>query len=328
MDRNTDTTDNGIRYIDLSNSDDGIEIIDPDTVDTSDDIPASDPYAGQDTSQFSSDSAGNTRYTLIRRIIMCVSAVVFLFSVGMLICIFFNYHKADRIYNNVENTVFTPVQQASATSGETAADTDNTAMTQPADSVMAGFTYSHDALLKINSDSVGYLVLPALDLCLPIVQGSDNDYYLTHAITGEYSNNGTLFIDYRVEDGLEASNAIIYGHAMKNGSMFGSLYKLRNASLLTSGSNDTFYIYSGQNMYTYKIYSVHTTPAVSFTYTTAFADDASFLAYVEDMAGQSEVGASVPIAAGDKTITMSTCTNDDNVRLVVQAVRIAVTPLE
>lgn len=317
-----------VDIIDLEYEDDGIEIIDPDSENTPQ--PEGDPHPVYTNSTADKTTPKDSRRSsIIRGIIMAVSALIFLFSAGMLIHIFMDYNKADNIYNDVENSVFTPVQPVQTST--TAADPDNTSSTiapQATEGQEAVFKYNHDALLAINSDSVGYMVIPALNLSLPVVQGSDNDFYLTHAVTGEYSGNGTLFIDYRIGDALEASNAIIYGHCMKNGSMFGSLYKLKNTNFLNSGSNDTFYIYTGNQIYTYKIYSVHETPAISSTYTIEFADDASFLAYTTDMAAQSLTPKDVPINAGDKTITLSTCTNDDDVRLVVHAVRIGISDQE
>lgn len=319
-----DNKDDGIQYIDLDASDDGIEILDPDTLEEPQQSTAA-PATGSPAADIISDT-GSRRAAIIRRVVMCISAVVFLFSAGMLIYIFAGYHKADNIYQSVEQSVFTPVQQATTPNTDTPAPDNPQTPSIPQESgIVSGFTYNHDALLEINSDSEGYMVIPALNICLPVVQGSDNNFYLTHAVTGEYSGNGTLFIDYRIEEGLEAANTIIYGHAMKNGSMFGSLYKLKNASFFNTGSNDTFYIYTGNNIYTYRIYSIHTTPAVSTVYTYSFADDETFNAYIDDMISQSLVTTAVRPNPGDKTMTLSTCTNDDDIRLVVQAVRTAVT---
>lgn len=328
MNNTTNSDIENIDIIDLEYEDDGIEMIDPDSVEGTTSQGDSQPEPYNPASERIT-RGNNRRSTIIRNVIMALSAIVFLFSAGMLIRIFLDYNKADNIYNDVANSVFTPVQQVpKATSAPVLDDTGNPIPTQATEAEEAVFKYNHDALLAINRDSVGYMVIPALNLSLPVVQGSDNDYYLTHAVTGEYSGNGTLFVDYRISDCLEASNAIIYGHCMKNGAMFGSLYKLKNPNYLNSGSNDTFYIYTGDLIYTYKIYSVHETPAISSTYTIEFADDASFLAYTTDMAAQSLTPKDIPISAGDKTITLSTCTNDDNVRLVVHAVRVAVTNQE
>lgn len=267
---------------------------------------------------------------------MIVSAVVFLGSAGMLIYIFMGYQKADNIYSDIEDSVFTPVTKVETThaaprpntpaaTNAPADDNNNANNDNSAVDVMTGFTYNHEALLKINTDSLGYLIVPAINIRLPLVQGSDNSFYLSHAINGEYSANGTLFVDSGIENPLETQNTIIYGHAMKNGSMFGSLYHLKNDGYVHSGNNDTILIYTGNQIYTYKIYSVHNAPAISDTYTIGFEDDEAFMEYVDAMRSQSFVSSDLVITPEDKTITLSTCTNNEEIRLVVQAVRVSIT---
>lgn len=327
---NTTNRDDGIQYIDLDSehNDDGIEIVDADDIEDTEAVHVED----DDTlSQTAAKSNINSEYriTMIRRVVMCISAIVFIFSAGMLIYIFMGYHKADIIYSNVANSVFTPIAATAPSSDDRQGTTEPPADNNPVNNeVISGFTYNHEALLEINSDSVGYLIMPSVNISLPIVQGSDNSFYLSHAVTGAYSTNGTLFVDSRIEEGLEAPNSIIYGHNMKNGTMFGSLHKYDDPDFIKKDGNDTFYIYSGKNMYTYKIYSVHNTPTVNKTYTISFADDASFTEFIDTMLEQSIVETDVSIVPGDHTVTLSTCTDDPEIRLVVQAVRVATTPLE
>lgn len=73
-----------------------------------------------------------------------------------------------------------------------------------------------------------------------MVQGDDNDYYLTHTFNKEYSANGCLFEDYRINGGLSASHVIIYGHNMRNGAMFGKLKSYQNYSFWNSAGNNVF----------------------------------------------------------------------------------------
>lgn len=259
------------------------------------------------------------RKLLIRRIIFCTALIIFLVSGTMLIKSIIDYNKADKIYANVQNVVF--ASDTGTNEKETPASTD-TGSSQPVKESVLLKNYDHAALLALNPESVGYLQIPALDILLPVVQGDDNEYYLTHTLTGETSKNGTLFIDCRNTEGIESQNTIIYGHNMKNGAMFGSLKKYMNDDFFTEGDNKYFYFYLGNKIYKYEIYSVHTTPAVSETYATEFPSEDSFLAYVNAMTRASYHTSNASITGTSKTITFSTCTNDDNTRLVVQAVRV------
>lgn len=256
------------------------------------------------------------RKLLIRRIVFGCSLVVFISCIVVLVNIFVNYDKADKIYNNVEQSVFASTNNTN--NNNTSSPTSSNAISD--NGILTN--YDHAALLEINPEAQGYLQIPSLDLLLPVVQTDNNDYYLTHAISGETSKNGTLFIDSRNDLGIDSENAIIYGHCMKNGSMFGSLSKYNTESFYLEDGNKYMYFYTEDHIYQYEIYSVHTTPAISETYTTIFPDSDTYFSYINSMSSVSFYETSAQFTEVSKTITLSTCTNDDNTRLVIQAVRI------
>ncbi|MFR3321064.1 MAG: sortase domain-bontaining protein [Lachnospiraceae bacterium] len=78
----------------------------------------------------------------------------------------------------------------------------------------------------MNSDIVGWLRIRALDISYPVVQGKDNDYYLHRTFEKTDNFAGCLFVNsYNMGDFTD-QNTIIYGHNMKNGSMFGKLSRI------------------------------------------------------------------------------------------------------
>lgn len=268
------------------------------------------------------------RRLMIRRTVFVVALLMFIFSSVMLLKSWFNYLQADKIYNNIEDQVFAdsePINAPTKSDSDSSSKDETYTVSSKEKKVTLLKNYNHQALVNLNSDAVGYIQLPALGVLLPMVQGSDNSHYLNHALTGEGSSSGTIFINCFNTEGLESKNAIIYGHNMKNGSMFGNLKKYINEDFFNEGENRFFYIYTGNVIYKYEIYSVHTTPAISEaggTYTTDFASDADFVNYLNSMAKLSYHNSDVALTADSKTITLSTCTNDNNTRFVVQAVRV------
>ena len=86
------------------------------------------------------------------------------------------------------------------------------------------FTVDFEALQQINSDIVAWLRIPGV-LDYPVVQGTDNSYYLHHTFRKEYNIAGSIFLDARNTADFSDSKNIIYGHNMRNGSMF---HVLRN----------------------------------------------------------------------------------------------------
>lgn len=281
------------------------------------------PHKNKSTMSRAERRRRRRRKVMIRRAVFCVALIVFLISGTMLVKSLLDYRKGDKIYSDVEQSVFAEDTKKPTTADKNNTNTTDTTTAAGPESVLLT-NYNHQALLDLNQDAVGYLQIPALNVLLPVVQGTDNDYYLHHTITGESAKNGTLFIDSRNADGIESQNAIIYGHNMKNGSMFGLLNRYEKADFFTTGDNKYFYFYIEDKIYKYEIYSVHKTPAISSTYTTVFNNSDAFFTYINSMIQASAHQNSVDIFSDSKTVTLSTCTSNDDVRLVVQAVRVDV----
>ena len=133
-------------------------------------------------------------------------------------------------------------------------------------------------LLAMNPDTVGYIFSEDL-LSYPIVQGTDNDHYLHTMINGEWNPSGTLFVDSRLPEGMESRNCIIYGHNMKDESMFGKLYKYSDPEFYEA--HRVFHVYTPEHHYVYKAVAAYTAAVESFTYTMGFGSDEEFLSFLE-----------------------------------------------
>ncbi len=81
----------------------------------------------------------------------------------------------------------------------------------------------YESLVAANPDTVGWLAISDTEINYPVVQYSDNEYYLKRSFYGEDDSNGTLFVDYRADIVNQHTNTIIYGHNMRSGMMFGGL---------------------------------------------------------------------------------------------------------
>ena len=193
---------------------------------------------------------------IISRIILVISACVFIFAAYNLISILLEYKKGNDIYDNIGDTVLddTPVNISIG---------DDEEITIP-------FKYDHQALLDINSDGLGFLYIPSLDVRLPIAQTTDNDFYLTHTFDKTYNINGCIFEDYRITDKLNANHIILYGHSMNSGAMFGTLNKYKSSYFYNYEGNDVFYIYTEDIIKEYKIFTAYVSEPISDTYTFNF----------------------------------------------------------
>lgn len=93
------------------------------------------------------------------------------------------------------------------------------------------FEVDFDGLKAQNPDVAAWIQIPALEVSYPVVKGTDNEYYLHHMFDGQEHKNGSIFIDYHNQADFTDHNTIIYGHNMKNGSMFGTLSRYQEESL-------------------------------------------------------------------------------------------------
>ncbi|MCC8044488.1 MAG: class B sortase [Clostridiales bacterium] len=173
------------------------------------------------------------------------------------------------------------------------------------------------SLKEVNSDIVGWLKIRALDLSYPVVQGEDNDYYLHRSLEQEYLFAGCLFVNYANSSDFTDQNTVIYGHNMKNGSMFGSLKKFRDEEVYNKSKY--FWIFTEDIIYQYRIFSARVVNKVGQTYQTAFSDDEEYQEFLDTAMEDSEIDNSgVTISTDDKVVTLSTCTGDSATRFVVQ----------
>lgn len=303
---------------DLNDFNDNDDILKDDGfIDSDDNFPDED-YIDEDDADavFDRNEKVKKRSDIIRRIILVISVGVFIFAAYNLINIFLAYHKADVIYDNIQQDVLDEYSHTKVVIGEDEQE------------VEIPFTYNHQALLNINSQGIGYIYIPSIDCRLPMVQGDDNDYYLTHTFNKEYSANGCLFEDYRINGGLSASQIIIYGHNMRNGAMFGKLKNYQDYSFWNNSGNDVLYIYTGNVIKEYKIFSCYISEAISDTYTFNFPTLESMRDYAVNMKAKSMYDTGVDVSTATQVITLSTCTNDGEQRFIVHGMYVGEASLE
>lgn len=177
-----------------------------------------------------------------------------------------------------------------------------------------------DALKEINPDVQGWLYQEDTIINYPVVQGTDNDKYLYTRFDKEYSGGGTLFVDYRCEPDFEGFHTIIYGHHMRDGSMFHSLRGYTKEDGYYE-DHKTFELLTPDWNYHLVIFSAYITEATSDAYAIDFADDAAKQQFIDDAFRNSAISVTsddVDVTPDDRIVTLSTCAYDfDQARYVV-----------
>ena len=175
------------------------------------------------------------------------------------------------------------------------------------------------ALKAINPDVVAWIKIYGIDVEYPVVKGNDNEYYLNHNLKKEKNSGGWLFADYTNRfDGYD-KNIVIYGHNMKDGSMFGKLKKVLWKEWQDDEKNLKIIFIDETGTYIYEVFSTYSYKAEDYYITTDFSSDASFLKFATSMKERSIYDFGVDVTKDDKLLTLSTCYNDNGIRLVVQA---------
>ncbi len=184
-----------------------------------------------------------------------------------------------------------------------------------------------EKLKKMNPDFNSWIVFPGADISLPVVKCKDNSKYLRKSFDGKYSVGGTAFIDCYNGAPFSDRNTVIYGHHMRDGSMFGKIKNYKKEEAFKK--NPLIYVYTENESYVYKIYGVFLSNAnvkddngyvFGYTFKNVSTEE-NFAAFMEEVRLRSYYNTGVEYEAGDKILTLSTCdkTEMKNGRLVVVA---------
>jgi len=173
--------------------------------------------------------------------------------------------------------------------------------------------------LAINADYFGWLHISGTNIDYPYVRSHDNKDYLTLDLSGNYSDAGTLFMDYRNLGNFNDQHTVIYGHYMKNKTMFHNLtlyhkqeFYEQHPLIELSGLYDT---------QTYEIFSVYEISADDYAFTLAFEPSESYQNYLDELAQRSLVSTKVKLDPNQKLLTLVTCSYGvGNGRTIVHAI--------
>ena len=97
-----------------------------------------------------------------------------------------------------------------------------------------------------NPDVVAWIQIPGTQINYPVVQGKDNDYYLHRDLNGQKSTAGTIFLDYADQADFSSLHNVLYGHHMKNGSMF-KTFQIQGSAIRSAFRNHSLYAGAGDS---------------------------------------------------------------------------------
>ena len=184
------------------------------------------------------------------------------------------------------------------------------------------YVVDFEKLKEKNSDMVAWLKVNGTNIETTVVKTTNNDYYLTHNFNKEYNSAGWIFADYKNKvDGTD-KNLVIYGHNMRDDSMFGSLKWVINEDWYNNEDNKYITLITENETQVYEVFSVYQTEKEDYYIQTNFNTEKEFNTFAQTIKKRSKKDFNVDVNKEDNILTLSTCANNNKYRVVLHAKKI------
>ena len=236
--------------------------------------------------------------------ILCI--LIFIYAAVQLYMIFADYQLASNEYDTLAETVVTEdkeVEKIEEVIKEEAKE--ESVLDLPYDYEVPDYEVDLEAVKAQNPDTVGWIILPDSRINYPIVKSKDNTEYLTTTFEGKTANSGAIFLDMYCPDDFNCDNAIVYGHNMKNGSMFRALNNMTDKEYFWR--HHIFCIDIGNGFEEYEVISCYQTVETDLSsWQIGFESLEAYEQWLKDIVKRCNYDC-VDYDATKKTITLSTC---------------------
>jgi len=167
-------------------------------------------------------------------------------------------------------------------------------------------TMDFSTLQEENPNLVAWISCDGTKINYPVMHTDNNDYYLTHLYNGSINKSGSIFVDYRNTDLFTEKNTVIYGHNMRNGTMFRSLTYYKNQKYFDK--HPTMMLYTPDGDYVIELICGTIEDGNSKFVQFEFDNDDSLFQYVAELKARSTFESDVTLQSGDRIVSLCTCT--------------------
>ena len=237
--------------------------------------------------------------------------------------ILLNYHRDRSAYNDLASSAVSSLAEKDEKTAAAALPEDPMSNARVVSQVPISVDW--DYLRSVNSDIVGWLYCPNTVINYPVVQTNDHDFYLDHGFDKAPNTSGTLFADKNSVAGIVQSNFIIYGHNMKDKSMFGSFQSYVNESYFVQ--NPTMYFLTPGGSYRVDLIGAHIVEGTVDNFPSYFESTEAYQAYLDSISSHFFWFNRAALNTDYQLLTMSTCTSAEGVteaRLLVHGVMVPI----
>ena len=259
----------------------------------------------------------------LRKILMLIFAVVFAIGVTQIGYGIWQYRQGKNTYEQAKELIDLPDLQAgpsNASSGQGSAEEETPpeeVYVDPYADALRNMDFT--ALRQVNQEVLGWILVPDTVISYPLLQHSDNQYYLNRTWRNTRNSVGSIFLECRNSGDMGDFNTVIYGHNVNDGSMFGGLKKYKQMSYWAAHPN--IYIITAGGSRCYQVFAAYEVSTTGTTYQLGFSDEGEKSAFLDFCLSQSVIDTGVIPGTQDHILTLSTCTGHGHAtRWVVQAV--------
>ena len=175
------------------------------------------------------------------------------------------------------------------------------------------------ALKEKNPDTIAFIHMQGNNINYPVVQTDNNDYYLKHAYDKSKNSAGWVFMDYRNNITNLSDNTVIYGHGRLDETVFGSLKNTLTKTWQANKENYVIWLTTEKENLVFQIFSIYTIASENYYIETDFSSSADKEKWLNTMKERNTTSFNTSVNTNDKILTLSTCQNNNGVRIVVQA---------
>ncbi len=176
------------------------------------------------------------------------------------------------------------------------------------------------ALLDLNTDTVGWIIVPGTNIDYPVVKANDNSYYLSHNYDKKWDYNGWVFMNSANSTRDLDRNTILFAHnRFYSGVMFGTLSNLTKENWYNNAKNIRIYFNTMFEEHEWEVFSIYSIKVTDDYLQSDFDSDEEYMIFIETLRARSIFQSDTIIDENDKILTLSTCVEND-ARLVVHAV--------
>lgn len=184
------------------------------------------------------------------------------------------------------------------------------------------YTVDFNKLKEQNNETIAWLKVNNTNIEYPVVKGTNNSFYLNHSFDKSSNSAGWIFADYKNKFDNTDKNIVIYGHNMRDGSMFGSMLNILNSKWYENEENTNITLYTENEKSIYKVFSVYKIENEDYYIKTEFKNGNEFEGFIKNLKKRSIKDFNVDVSKDDNILTLSTCANNNKYRVVLHAKKV------